>query len=271
MPEAVKKPNTLREQQYSFAAHLRDPQAPPPDDIEDRRMAIYRNLFINNVTSFLANSFPILSELLGEERWQLLIRDYYRDHKSHTPLFPEIPKEFLEYLANERSVSKHSDPIQDPPFMYELAHYEWVETELALAIEPGQEPALRPTGDLLKEHPVISTLAWLVGYAFPVNEIGRDNQPEKPAEQPSHYVVYRDEFFKVHFLKLNVVSARLFELLNTDDRLSGEQALLQIATELQHSDPSAVINAGSQMLDQWLQKSILLGTLRVPPAPGSES
>ena len=271
MPDAAKKPDTLRQQQYSFAAHLRDPKAPPPDNIEDRRMAIYRNLFINNVTSFLANSFTILSELLGEERWQLLIRDYYRDHESHTPLFPEMPKEFLEYLANERPVSKHSDPLQDPPFMYDLAHYEWVETALALAIEPVQEPALRPTGDLLKEHPVISTLAWLVSYAFPVNEIGRDNQPKKPAEQPSHYVVYRDESFKVQFLKLNVVSARLFELINTDEKLSGEQALLQIATELQHNEPSAVINAGSQMLDQWRQKGILLGTLRVPQTPGSES
>ena len=216
MPEAAKKPDTLRQQQYSFAAHLRDPQAPPPEDIEDRRMAIYRNLFINNVTSFLGNSFPVLSELLGKQRWQLLIKDYYRDHKSHTPLFPEMPKEFLDYLVNERPATQHTDPVADPPFMYELAHYEWIETGLALAIEADPEPTLQPTGDLLEEHPVISTLAWLVSYTFPVNEIGLENQPERPAEQPSHYVVYRDEFFKVHFLKMNLVSARLFELLNID-------------------------------------------------------
>ena len=113
---------TLRARQYAFAAHLRDPDnSPAPTDIEDRRMAIYRDLFINNVTSFLRQSFPVLADLMEEQRWKLLVKDFYREHKSHSPLFPDLPKEFLDYLANERDLGQHSDDQDDPPFLYELA------------------------------------------------------------------------------------------------------------------------------------------------------
>ena len=40
----------FQEQQYAFAAHIRDPQnVPAPEGIEDRRMAIYRELFFQHL------------------------------------------------------------------------------------------------------------------------------------------------------------------------------------------------------------------------------
>jgi len=255
-------PDTLRGQQYAFAAHLRDPEnAPPPADIEDRRMTIYRDLFINNVTSFLRQSFPVLSDLLEDRRWKMLIKDFYRDHTSHSPLFPDLPKEFLDYLAREREGGRHSDEQDDPPFLYELAHYEWVETGLALAEEPAVDPAIDSKGDLLANRPVTSNLAWLFSYAYPVNEIGRENQPDSPAEQPLHYLVFRDETDKVKFIKLNIVSSRLFELLSVDASLRGKAALEKIAAELEHPQPEKVIAGGAAILEQWRSKGIVLGTL----------
>ena len=57
------------QQQYEFAAHIRDPEhKPAPDDIEDRRMGIYRELFYNNVEGFLSNSFPVLRKLMDDDR-----------------------------------------------------------------------------------------------------------------------------------------------------------------------------------------------------------
>ncbi len=51
----------LLQQQYAFAAHIRDPQhAAPPADIEDRRMGIYRELFFNNLDSSLTDTLPVL-------------------------------------------------------------------------------------------------------------------------------------------------------------------------------------------------------------------
>jgi hypothetical protein len=253
---------SLHARQHEFAAHLRNPSAnPAPADIEDRRMAIYRDLFINNVTSFLANSFPVLSDMLGKERWQMLIRDFYSIHNSRTPLFPDLPREMLDYLVNERSNTPHSDTEADPPFLYELAHYEWAETGLALAEDPALNPEIDPHGDLLQCHPVMSELAWLFSYNYPVNEIGKDKWPAAPSAQPHYFLLYRDTADKVQFTKLNVISARLFELLSNDSRLSGRAALEHIASELQHPDISTVVASGCGFLQQWRDRNIVLGTL----------
>ena len=86
--------------QYEFAAHIRDPEnRPAPQDVEDRRMAIYRELFYNNVEGFIANSFPVLRSLLEDTAWHAMIRDYFSSHRAQTPYFLEIPREFLAWLA----------------------------------------------------------------------------------------------------------------------------------------------------------------------------
>jgi len=251
----------LQARQYAFAAHIRDPEgAPAPADIEDRRMNIYRQLFINNVTSFLTGHFPIVSEILGTLHWHSLVRDFYRDHQSHSPLFPDLPREFLSYLSEERCSN-----ADDPPFLLELAHYEWVEAGVRMAPDVEMPDNIDAQGDLLTDIPVLSSPAWLLAYEYPVNEINAEQVPEGPAEKPLHYLVYRDADNKVVFNKLNAVSARLFELLQNDSALSGRAALEQVAAELNHPNPTAVIKGGAGILDQWRSKSVVLGTL--PPKP----
>jgi len=249
----------LRQRQYEFAAHLRDPkQNPAPTDIEERRIKIYRDLFFNNVRRFLGGSFPICRKILGDDGWSALVRDYYRDHVSHSPLFPDMPKEFLGYLSEERAESPRAE--NDPPFLYELAHYEWVESGLSLASDPEPPGEIDPDGNLLEQPPVLRQPAWLLAYNYAVNEIGPDNLPDAPADQPLHYLVVRNADDKVKFVKLNIVSARLYELLQSDDSLTGQAALETIAAELQHNDPAAVVKSGLNILEQWRAADIVVGT-----------
>ncbi|MGI9291163.1 MAG: HvfC family RiPP maturation protein [Gammaproteobacteria bacterium] len=253
----------LKAIQTEFAAHLRDPDNnPAPDDIEARRMTIYAELFFNNVNNFLAGNFPILNVILGEERWDMLMRDYFRDHRSHSPLFPDMPKEFLHYVAEERASGTRTDPLGDLPFMTELAHYEWVESGLLLAEDDPVIEGLQTNGDLLRDRPVLSELAWLLGYNWPVDQINKNNQPATPDENVQFYLAYRGEDESAHFIKLNPVSARLFEILR-DEECTGLEALKNIATELQHDQPEQVIESGSTILEQWLDKGILRGTLSI--------
>ena len=251
----------FQDQQYKFAAYLRDPDnQPAPNNIEDRRMAIYRDLFINNVRTLLAGTFPILADIYGKERWGMLIRDFYRDHKSSSPLFPDLPKEFLQYLTDERPTGKHTDAEPDPPFLYELAHYEWVEAGLLLAKDSTFDGQLNPDGNPLDEIPVLSGVAWLLSYKFPVNQINKEHQPQEPAEQQQYFIVYRNTEDKILFIKINIISARLFELLNENRSLTGRAALELVADELQHPQPDKVIASGTNILMQWAEKSIIIGT-----------
>ncbi len=241
-------------QQYAFAAHIRNPEINPgPEGVEDRRMAIYRELFYNNVEGFLANTFPVLKSLYDEAAWHRLARDFFATHKSHTPLFLEIPREFLTYLEHERGQRD-----EDPAFLFELAHYEW--TELALSVaEASEKSGYEADADLLETRPVLSSVAWPFVYQFPVHRISPEYQPEQAGDTPSYLLVYRDDSDEVGFIELNTVSARLFTLLQQNTATSGLSELQKIAEELQHPDPAVVINGGLGILEEWRNRSIVLG------------
>ena len=244
--------------QFEFAAHIRDPDThPAPEGIEDRRMAIYRELFFNNVSQLLAKTFPVLRRILGADRWAALIRDWFVRHRARTPLFLELPREFLHYLEEERPRSP-----DDPPFMLELAHYEWV--ELALSIDEREIDAVEavPGGDLLEGRPVLSPLAWPLVYRFPVHRISPEFQPDSPPEEPTWLVVYRDRADKVGFLEINRITARLLELLSGPaGKPTGRACLQRIAEELGHPRPDVVIDGGRTLLADLRSRDVLLGTV----------
>lgn len=242
--------------QFEFCAHIRDPQQNPmPAGIEDRRMGIYRDLLFNNVANLLAGTYPVLKNVLGENAWLALVRDYFAQHRARTPLFPQMPNEFLQYLQTERG-----EQARDPAFLYELAHYEWV--ELALSIDTRHLPAPQnlPAEQLLQETPKLSPLAWPLAYHFPVAQISPEFMPEQASEQMYYVLVYRDRQDRVHFFELNPVTARLLELLtNNEQQLSGQACLEQIAQELQHPNPSVVIQGGLGILQDLQQRDVIIG------------
>ena len=247
--------------QYAFAAHIRDPEAAPrPADVEDRRMGVYRELLFNNVREFLAGTFPVLHQLYDEEGWSRLVRDYFARHRARTPLFLQMPREFLGYLDDERG-----ERPGDPPFLRELAHYEWI--ELALSVDPrepaagaGDGPPPDPDGDLLEQVPVLSPLAWPVAYRWPVHRIGPDYSPAEPPEQPTYLMVYRDRDDQVGFLEMNPVTARLVELLGAEASATGRAILAGIAAELGHPRPEVVIAGGLDILRDLRSRDIVVGT-----------
>lgn len=246
----------LEDLQRRFAAHLRDPAAAPaPEGIEERRLQVYRELFFDNLSSSLAGAFPVLHEVLGTERWARLVRDFYRDHRCHTPLFLEIPREFVDYLGEEREA--HPD---DPPFVYELAHYEWV--ELALAVDEHELATIEadPSGDLLDGVPVLSPLAWPLAYRYPVHRLGPDHQPSAPPAEPSFYIARRDRNDEVGVIQVNAVTLRLVERLQQDPELTGRTHLEALADELPQLEREAVLSGGLEALREMLESDVVLGT-----------
>lgn len=261
----VERPD-FQQRQLAFAAHIRDPQhAARPADVPEPRMAVYRELIYNNLDSFLADTLPVLHGILAAERWHALVRDFLVRHRAHSPYFLDIPREFLSYLDAERV--EHPD---DPPFMRELAHYEWVELALSVDDREPDSAGLDPgmidrDGDLLERHPLLSPLAWPLQYSFPVHRIGKDFQPAEAPGTPTFLLAYRDAEDTIRFLELNPVSARLIGLLAEhadDDAYTGRQALAAITAELQHPQPEQVVAHGLELLRDWRARGILLGTSR---------
>ena len=247
-------------QQYAFAAHIRDPEhKPAPDGVEDRRMAIYRALFYNNVEGFLSNSFPVLRALHADQQWHAMARDFFAHHRAQTPLFLEIPREFLGWLQNERTAR-----ADDLPFLHELAHYEWVELALTISEATLDRDDVNPAGDFLTGIPLLSPLAWHMSYHYPVHRIGPDFLPDEPDGTTTSLVVYRNREDEVGFMEINPVTKRLLELVNGNDTDNGEQLLNRIAAEMSHPQPGVVVSGGIEILKGLAQKDIILGTKSRP-------
>lgn len=245
----------FKQHQYEFTAHLRDPaNTRAPEGIEDRRLNIYRELLYNNVEGFISSGFPVIRSIYKDDDWHAMVRDFFARHKSRTPYFLEISQEFLDYLQHEREPR-----AEDPAGLLELAHYEWVELALSVSDESIDITDIDPNGDLLDGHPVLSALAWPLAYSFPVHKMGPDYLPETAPLQPTYLLVYRNRNDEVKFMALNPVTARLLDLLQQDDTLSGRQAIERIINEIRHNNPDIVMQGGSAALAELQQAGIILG------------
>lgn len=247
---------SVQARQKLWTAHLRHPDlhAAPPA-IEDRRLQIYRDLLYKNIEGFISGAFPVLRKITSDIAWHAMVRDFMHRHVCQTPYFMEIAQEFIQYLERERG--QHAE---DPPFLLELAHYEWVEIALDLADTDLTTIAVHTEGSLLDEHPLVSPLAWSLAYRFPVHRIGPANQPQQAPAAPTYLVVYRNRHDKVKFMETNAVTARTLALLAEEQRVTGAQVLQQIAEEIQHPQPQQVLASGLKTLAKMRDLDIILGT-----------
>lgn len=242
--------------QFAFTAAVRDPDnRHAPEDVAPRRMAVYQELVYNNIDDALSNAFPVLRKISSDARWHSLMRDFLVEHRAKTPLFTELAQEFIRYLEHFRSPRQ-----EDYPFMLELAHYEW--TELALGISEFTLDDVMPHHEetLLDGIPILSPLAWLCSYHYPVHRIGPELIPDTPGETLTWLLIYRNRHDRIGFMELNPVTAQLLQRLQENRNKSGRTLLQEIASALQHPNPETVIRGGTEVFEDLRARDIILGS-----------
>jgi len=255
-PETAPAHGRTHALQYAFTAHIRDPEGQPaPAGIEDRRMAIYRDLVYSNMESFVSSNFPVIRSLYNDADWNVFAHDFFREHRCHTPLFPEFAREFLRYLETRQQQERG-----DPPFLLELAHYEWA--ELALSLEEAEiaEVPHDATGDPLSGIPVVSPLAWVLGYRFPVQRISASFRPTQVPPEPTWILLVRGRNDEVRFHEINALSAVLIERLQQNTEMTGMQCLEAVLAEHAAGDGGSLREAGKAVLVELKEREAILGT-----------
>jgi len=238
--------------QQAFCAHLRDPMCQPhPDNVPTERMAVYKEIVFNNLFESVSACFPVAQKVFGKRAWLKLTKTFLREHSANSPLFREIPEEFLKFLATQADL---------PPYLVDLCHYEWVELQVMFmpdALEAnGAAYQIDATGNLLLHQPVFTPAMQLLSYDYPVQKIAPRHVPK---EQCSTYLlVYRNIDDIVKFIELNAVTYKLIELLQ-QNAITSEHALTMIANELKHLQPETIIQFGLEMLEQLRSQGVILG------------
>lgn len=256
---APPEPGRTHAMQYALAAHLRDPSAaPPPAGIEQRRLDVYAELIFNNVESLLSSNFPVIRTLHDAAGWRGLVRAFLRDHRARTPHFPEIGREFMTFLG-----ARHAAGAGDPPFLPELAHYEWA--ELALAFDAAEIDAVphNAAGDPIYGVPVVSPLAWTFVYRFPVHRIRADYRPATPPETTTVLLLVRNRGDTVRFVEINPLTQLLLERLQENRSISGLECLETLLVEVAPQHTAELREAGIAVMRDLHASEAILGTL--PP------
>jgi len=237
--------------QYAFTAHIRSPRASPcPRGTEAQRMRLYRTLVYKNLENFLLSCFPVLRKVLGERRWSRLVRHFLADHRSNSPLFYEIPDEFIHFLEKDGTI-----PDNYPEFVLELAHYEWVELALSISADVTDWESIDPAGNMLEQRPVLNPVLANLYYSWPVHRIA-PRARVSPAE--TYLLVFRNASDQVQFVETNASTARLIHLLGSA-AYTGKMALEIVAEESRLPTLEAVIEGGLKIMHDLQACGALLG------------
>ena len=233
--------------QLEFTAHIRNPKSnKKPAQVDDARMAVYREIVFNNILNSVSICFPVCVQVLGERDWEKLVRQFFAKHQAQTPIFREIPQQFLQFLNTVKNL---------PIYFEQLAHYEWV--ELAVNSQPTTPPKLSKTPDFLNEKPVLAPANKLLQYDYAVHKISARHKLKTSAK--TYLLVFRNLENKVKFIELNPVTFQLLKLIG-ENNITGKQALIRLAEDMQHPDANAVIQFGLEILQDLANQQAIIGS-----------
>ena len=234
--------------QIAFTAHIRNPSANlKPAKVNNARMGIYREIVFNNLFGAVSACFPVGKSILGARAWHKLVRTFFADHQATTPIFREIPQQFLHFI-NTR--------VDLPIYFQSLAHYEWV--ELAVASQQITPVKLSNQIDLLNEKPILAPAHMLLSYDYAVQSISKRYLP-KSAEQ-TYLLVFRNAENQVKFIELNAMTFQLLSLIQNNP-LTGKQALRRLAEDMNYQDKNAIIAFGTEILADLAKQQAIVGSV----------
>ena len=238
----------FRSVQGNFAASIRDGNAEsPPPGVQEGQVAVYADLFRRNIDGLLGGMLPVFRQAMGEARWEHMVCDFLRRHRSSEPLFRRLVEEFLDYLASERGRAN------DPAFALELAHFEWLRLHLDFAEDAdctfgGESPTL-------DERVIVSPLAHPLRYGWPVHRIDPKAPPQAPPENATWLIAWRNGEHEVRVIESNAVTVRLLNLIAEGAR--PRAALATVAGELGR-DEDAMHAAGVAIVTRLHGDDILV-------------
>ncbi len=172
---------TLAHRQSAFGAAILDNRLPAPDGLvgpdgkhSPHRFAVYRNNVMSGLIDALADAYPTIRRLVGDEFFRAMAGFYARKEPPSSPILLTYGAGFPDFLAI-------FPPLADLPYMADVARVEraWVEAyHAAEAIPADVSPVLSiPAAEMGRLHFSFHPSTRLVRSPYPVFSIWQMNQP----------------------------------------------------------------------------------------------
>ncbi|MHA3049377.1 HvfC family RiPP maturation protein [Acinetobacter sp. ANC 4641] len=231
--------------QRQFCQALRQDDPAQLPQLQPERLQLYRELLLNNITSFIDNVYPIAKSLLPESLWQQLIHDFFAQEQCQSPFYNEISLQFRDYLTLEQHAV-----LEQYPWLAELLQYEWL--ELYLDTIELSESTLENS-----EQWQLTTQVWVLVYQYPVYQWQLGISIDECQPQPNAIMAWRDVEDQIRVDVLHPVMAILIEQLS-----QSPQSTEQLTQVLEQYFPQWNVKQYQQQLDElavYLQQQGLRG------------
>lgn len=171
----------------AFAAALLDPTLPPPADLAVRngadltsRFAIYRNNVTWSLIEALADTYPVVKQLVGDTFFQAMACAYVRAHLPKSPVLAYYGDAFPDFIAS-------FPPASGVPYLADVARLEWAYVAAfhsadttAMRLDAFAD-AMRNPATLANAHLRFAPCVRVVKSRFPVVSIWHAHQDDDPA------------------------------------------------------------------------------------------
>ena len=125
--------------QAAFARALLDPLRPCPDGLRSRpgadaasRFAVHRNNAVASLVEALADGFPVVRQLVGEEFFAAMARCFVRDQPPRTPVLALYGDGFAGFVEGYA-------PAASLPYLADVARLEYLRVQ---AVHASDAPSL---------------------------------------------------------------------------------------------------------------------------------
>jgi hypothetical protein len=187
----------------SFSAALRDSDLPMPAGIvgpdgkpAPKRFNVYRNNVIVSLTEALAQTYPAIERLLGEDYFKALARSFVIEHPPGSPVL-------LWYGAAFPDIIEAFPPLGRYPYLADVARLEWAwlqayHAEDAEPLDPQVLGSVAPesVGEVrFKIHPAASCVSsrWPVLSIALANRFSLEDPPAFDLETSESVLIVRPE------------------------------------------------------------------------------
>lgn len=262
MSTSSKRPTILRGIQRHFqrhvlagckeiATHITDTGSAG----SDARLAVYAEGYRHRLAEALTVDFPALRTLLGESKFDVLVRGYIAKHPSAHFSTRFLGNCFSEFLANNSAYAK-------TPALSELAEFEWqlrtafdaadadiYSVDDIGAIEPSKWGCVQ-----LRLHPSVRRLdlAWNVPAIWNAAESNHVLPTPKTNDVPVPWLIWRQD------LKTNFRSLTIDEAVSIDIVIAGK-SFGEVCEQLcQWIDANSVPSHAARLMKRWASDGLIV-------------
>ena len=197
-----------------------------------KRCAVYRNNVHHSLVQALADSFPVVQQLVGEDFFTLMAKEYLYLSPPQSPVLLEFGAQFPEFV-------RRLEAAESLAYLADVASLELLWQQAYHGADApsvdGQYFADIPAESLYESSPVCHPTLQLIHSEYSIGSIWQAHQDQQTNEQlniegPEWLIVVRPEY-EVHVYFMDEPGYRFIERLAQGERLGA------VITELSESFP----------------------------------